>query len=70
MQKTGSPIIVGSMITSYGHIIVYIGNNKWHDPYGKCSEETLSYYGKGFDILGSNVEYSDRFVRDRIFRSL
>ena len=68
-KKIGSPIIVGSMITSYGHIIVYIGNNKWHDPYGKCSEETLSYYGKGFDILGSNVEYSDRFVRDRIFRS-
>lgn len=64
-----SPIIVGSMVTSYGHIIVYIGDNKFHDPYGKCSEYTLRYTGKGFSVNGAEVEYSEKFCKERIFRS-
>jgi hypothetical protein len=62
------PIEVGSMITKSGHIILYIGNNKWHDSYGKCSEKTLAYNGDGFNTNGANVEYSEKFVLERIFR--
>jgi hypothetical protein len=62
------PIEVGSMITKSGHIILYIGNNKWHDSYGKCSEKTLAYNGEGFNTNGANVEYSEKFVLERIFR--
>ena len=58
------------MITEHGHIILYIGNNKWHDSYGKCSEKTLAYNGEGFTTDGSNIEYSEKFVLERIFRNL
>ena len=68
-KEKRSPVEVGSMITGSGHIILYIGNNKWHDSYGKCSEKTLAYNGEGFTTDGSNVEYSDKFVNERIFRN-
>jgi hypothetical protein len=68
-KEKHSPVEVGSMITGSGHIILYIGNNKWHDSYGKCSEKTLSYNGEGFTTDGSNVEYSEKFVLERIFRN-
>jgi len=68
-KEKHSPVEVGSMITGSGHIILYIGNNKWHDSYGKCSEKTLAYNGEGFTSDGSNVEYSEKFVLERIFRN-
>jgi hypothetical protein len=68
-KEKKSPVEVGSMITGSGHIILYIGNNKWHDSYGKCSEKTLAYNGEGFTTDGSNVEYSEKFVLERIFRN-
>jgi hypothetical protein len=68
-KEKKSPVEVGSMITGHGHIILYIGNNKWHDSYGKCSEKTLAYNGEGFTSDGSNVEYSEKFVLERIFRN-
>ena len=68
-KEKRSPVEVGSMITGSGHIILYIGNNKWHDSFGKCSEKTLAYNGEGFTTDGSNVEYSDKFVNERIFRN-
>jgi hypothetical protein len=68
-KEKRSPVEVGSMITGSGHIILYIGNNKWHDSYGKCSEKTLAYNGEGFTTDGSNVEYSEKFVLERIFRN-
>jgi hypothetical protein len=68
-KEKRSPVEVGSMITGSGHIILYIGNNKWHDSYGKCSEKTLAYNGEGFTSDGSNVEYSEKFVLERIFRN-
>jgi hypothetical protein len=63
-----SPVEVSGLITKLGHIILYIGNNKWHDPYGKCSEKTLSYNGEGFSINGAGIEYTDKFILERIFR--
>jgi hypothetical protein len=68
-KEKRSPVEVGSMITKSGHIILYIGNNKWHDSYGKCSEKTLAYNGEGFNTNGANVEYSEKFVLERIFRN-
>jgi hypothetical protein len=68
-KEKRSPVEVGSMVTKSGHIILYIGNNKWHDSYGKCSEKTLAYNGEGFTTDGSNVEYSEKFVLERIFRN-
>jgi hypothetical protein len=68
-KEKRSPVEVGSMVTKSGHIILYIGNNKWHDSYGKCSEKTLAYNGEGFTSDGSNVEYSEKFVLERIFRN-
>ena len=67
-KEKRSPVEVGSMVTKSGHIILYIGNNKWHDSYGKCSEKTLSYNGEGFNTNGANVEYSEKFILERIFR--
>jgi hypothetical protein len=69
-KEKHSPVEVGSMITGHGHIILYIGNNRWHDSFGKCSEKTLAYNGEGFSTDGSNVEYSEKFVLERIFRNL
>jgi hypothetical protein len=68
-KEKKSPVEVGSMVTKSGHIILYIGNNKWHDSNGKCSEKTLAYNGEGFTTDGSNVEYSEKFVLERIFRN-
>jgi hypothetical protein len=68
-KEKRSPVEVGSMVTKSGHIILYIGNNKWHDSYGKCSEKTLAYNGEGFTTDGSNVEYSEKFITERIFRN-
>jgi hypothetical protein len=65
-KEKRSPVEVGSMITGSGHIILYIGNNKWHDSYGKCSEKTLAYNGEGFNTNGAKVEYSEKFVLERI----
>jgi hypothetical protein len=67
-KEKRSPVEVGSMVTKSGHIILYIGNNKWHDSYGKCSEKTLAYNGEGFTINGANIEYSEKFITERIFR--
>ena len=67
-KEKRSPVEVGSMITKSGHIILYIGNNKWHDSYGKCSEKTLAYNGEGFTTNGANIEYSEKFINERIFR--
>lgn len=64
-----SPVIVGTMITKSGHIVLYIGNGQWHDPYGKASEITNGYFGQGFDIFGAHIVYSEKFIRERIFRS-
>jgi hypothetical protein len=68
-KEKRSPVEVGSMITKSGHIILYIGNNKWHDSYGKCSEKTLAYNGEGFTSDGANIEYSEKFINERIFRN-
>jgi hypothetical protein len=67
-KEKKSPVEVGSMITKSGHIILYIGNNKWHDSYGKCSEKTLAYNGEGFTTNGASIEYSEKFITERIFR--
>ena len=67
-KEKRSPVEVGSMVTKSGHIILYIGNNKWHDSYGKCSEKTLAYNGEGFTTNGANIEYSEKFITERIFR--
>lgn len=67
-KEKRSPVEVGSMITKHGHIILYIGNNEWHDPYGKCSESTLSYFGDGFSRNGERIIYSEKFITERIFR--
>ena len=69
-KEKKSPVEVGSMVTKAGHIILYIGNGEWHDPYGKCSENTLSYNGNGFTLDGSFVKYTDKFVNERIFRNV
>ena len=69
-KEKKSPVEVGSMITKHGHIILYIGNGEWHDSYGKCSENTLSYSGNGFTLDGSFVKYTDKFVNERIFRNV
>ena len=61
-KEKKSPVEVGSMVTKSGHIILYVGNGEWHDPYGKCSENTLSYNGNGFTLDGSFVKYTDKFV--------
>lgn len=67
-KEKKSPVEVGSMITKHGHIILYIGNGEWHDPYGKCSENTLSYSGDDFTTNGAFCNYSEKFVTERIFR--
>lgn len=67
-KEKKSPVEVGSMITKHGHIILYIGNDEWHDPYGKCSEITLSYSGQGYTPNGSFVKYSEEFIKEFIFR--
>ena len=64
-EQKKSPIIVGSMITKCGHIIIYIGG-AWHDPYGKADERSNGYY----DHNGAGVKYSDSFCRNNIFRLL
>lgn len=69
-KEKKSPVEVGSMVTKAGHIILYVGNGEWHDPYGKCSENTLSYNGNGFTPDGSFVKYTDKFVNERIFRNV
>jgi hypothetical protein len=46
-EKFNSPIVIATMITSYGHIVLYVGDGLIHDPYGKCSEITNSYSGNG-----------------------
>lgn len=67
-KEKKSPVEVGSMITKHGHIILYIGNEEWHDPYGKCSEITLSYSGQEYTPDGSFVKYSEEFIKEFIFR--
>lgn len=69
-KEKNSPVEVGGMITKQGHIILYIGNNEWHDPYGKCSESTLSYGGNGYTPDGSFIKYSEKFIIERIFRNV
>ena len=60
-----SPLIVGSMITHHGHIIVYTGNDSWNDPYGFANEQ-----GQYIDKNGEGVKYSENFCRNFIFREV
>ncbi|MDX1959092.1 MAG: hypothetical protein SFU98_11005 [Leptospiraceae bacterium] len=67
-QEVSSPVIVASLITTAGHILVYLGDS-WHDPYGKCSEETGQYSGKGFKSSGESIVYSEKFITKKIFKN-
>jgi len=59
------PVIIGTMISSVGHIVVY-ADGFYYDPYGKCSELT-GKYGNDFD--GNKIVYSDNFSANNVFRN-
>ena len=66
-QKKKSPIIVGTLITDAGHIVVYHGN-KYHDPYGIYDPITKRYSFRT-PRDGENVEYSAEVSREILFRN-
>jgi hypothetical protein len=60
------PVLVGTMETSAGHIVVFDG--LWQNPYGKPDNKITKTSCKYISPNGKDLQYSDDFCREMVFR--
>lgn len=68
VETKNSPVIVGTMMTNHGHIVVFDG--LWQDPYGHAEHEIRPYNAIYKNENGSDSDYPDSFARSMIFRTM
>ena len=68
VQKNKRPVLVGTMETSAGHIVVFDG--KIQNPYGKPSEIIHTGSCKYVTTQGANLDYTPEFFINMVFREM
>ena len=68
VTEKNSPVLVGSMLTHYGHILCYDG--LWQDPYGSAEKQIRPGNAVYKNVNGSDCDYPDDFARSMIFRTM
>ena len=68
VQDLNSPVLIGSMLTTSGHILVYDG--LFQDPYGHAENQIIAGNAIYKNVNGKDSDYSDDFARQMIFREM
>ncbi len=68
VDEKGVPVLVGTMLTHYGHIVDYDG--LWQDPYGHAEHQIRPGNAVYKNVNGSDSDYPDDFARSMIFRTM
>ena len=63
-----TPVLIGTMETDSGHIVTYDGLIQ--NPYGKPENRIHSGNCKYISVDGANLDYTDDFFRNMVFREM
>lgn len=66
--KNKRPVLIGTMETSAGHIVVFDG--KMQNPYGKPDPKIHTGSCKYISVQGANLEYTQEFFINMVFREM
>jgi hypothetical protein len=62
------PVLIGTMETSAGHIVVFDG--QFQNPYGNPSRNINEFSCKYESVNGANLDYSKEFAESMVFREM
>lgn len=68
VNATKRPVLIGTMETSAGHIVVYDG--QFQNPYGRPAGDITLVSCKYKDVKGDNLDYSNEFAENMVFREM